>query len=661
MITRHLKRCSVYRSKPLAVLCMAGFLVPSLGTPAGRADGAVPAPRFHRAAHEHRVRIDAVASHDPAHNAVVRHDGGGVAGVCPGPVTATHTDANFDGGQFVIQAGFEEGEIAAASYVLDPAVFPIRIELVEGLFAHQDAPVPTTTEWTMMIWDGTPDTGTLVASISSDGDTIPHLTLPPGTAGAVIQVVISPDDPEQIFITNDSGTNTFSVGFRIDAHDVPGVPCTSPPPPTLNAFPTTDVSGLDAPAGNWIFAVDGVACACGSGWLSFEQLPFFCTPSGDWVIRAQYTCTPTPIPGACCDAIDGTCLDGADGMTNIQCDKLGGDFQGPDTICKQVECPQPLGACCFDPMGCLDFPEDTCAVAGGAWQGPGTECAAVECFATGACCRPDGTCDDDLALDDCIAAGGTFQGGGTLCADANCPQPLGACCLVNGACLELPAEDCSVIPASIWAGPLTTCADDDNDGVPDACGQDPCPIAVFGDVSPPSGTHDARQPHPPDDNTLAARQGIGSSDEPIVVTLGVTGATAACFSLCETGEEPGLGGNTVTSAIETEPGTYELVLHHPIAQGHWTSIAYGDSVVSYASNPADTDHGGLANANDVLQIIDYINGAATPPFGIYSTDIDHTGTLTASDILRVIDLLNGAGTLVPRLGADPLPQAPCIP
>ncbi|MFQ5412390.1 MAG: hypothetical protein ACE5EC_08820, partial [Phycisphaerae bacterium] len=43
-------------------------------------------------------------------------------GACP-PVVVTHSEADFTGGQFVIQAGFVENEILAASYVLDPAEF----------------------------------------------------------------------------------------------------------------------------------------------------------------------------------------------------------------------------------------------------------------------------------------------------------------------------------------------------------------------------------------------------------------------------------------------------------------------------------------------------------------------------------------------------------
>ncbi|MEC7385731.1 MAG: hypothetical protein VYB14_06035, partial [Planctomycetota bacterium] len=68
-----------------------------------------------------------------------------LAGSCPSEVS-THTDADFGGGQYTVQAGFAEQEIAAASWTLDPAVFPIRLDVAEMIFATSNANVTTTTE-----------------------------------------------------------------------------------------------------------------------------------------------------------------------------------------------------------------------------------------------------------------------------------------------------------------------------------------------------------------------------------------------------------------------------------------------------------------------------------------------------------------------------------
>lgn len=91
-----------------------------------------------------------------------------LAGSCPSEVSA-HTDADFGGGQYTVQAGFAEQEVAAASWTLDPAVFPIRLDVAEMIFATSNTNVTTTTEWTFFVWSGTPASGNVVAQYSSDG------------------------------------------------------------------------------------------------------------------------------------------------------------------------------------------------------------------------------------------------------------------------------------------------------------------------------------------------------------------------------------------------------------------------------------------------------------------------------------------------------------
>lgn len=222
---------------------------------------------------------------------------------CP-QVVVTHTDASFTGGSYVLQMGFVETEIAAAEYVLPAATFPVRIDLTEMIFAHQ-ANVQTTTEWSILVWEGPPTTGSLVAGFSSDGLTLPHIVIPPGTNGVNVAVSVDPSDPEQI-IVNDNPSHSFTIGYRIDDHNneptsacqclpplpgtLPAVCC--PPASQSNAFPTTDTSGVAQPTRNWLYARDcpgatGV-CAASPGWYRFSELGGF-GPSGDWVIRATYT------------------------------------------------------------------------------------------------------------------------------------------------------------------------------------------------------------------------------------------------------------------------------------------------------------------------------------------------------------------------------------
>jgi hypothetical protein len=379
---------------------------------------------------------------------------------------ATHTDADFTGGAFVVQAGFAEQEIAAASYTLDPSAFPIKIISTEVIVATSNTIVTTTTRWTMLFWAGTPQNGTLLASFSSDGELLPNIVIGPGTNGVNLLFAIDPNDPDQIIINN-NGSNTFSIGFRIDEHhQQTGSGCSSGDiPSNRNAFPTTDVSGLAQAAKNWLRGINcgPFGCPANGGWSNFASLPFFCRPSGDWVMRANWTSLNCQAGvGACCLA-NGTC-----NLTTPQdCQGLGGTYKGDGTNCQTDTCPAPTGACCFTNNFCLTLKEIDCAGAGGSWLGGGTQCNNNQC-PSGACCLPDGSCVT-ATQSQCAAQNGIFRGVGSACATANCPQPTGACCLPNGFCLELTSGDCAGIPGGQWQGAFTTCADGNGDGKADIC------------------------------------------------------------------------------------------------------------------------------------------------------------------------------------------------
>ena len=296
-----------------------------------------------------------------------------LAGSCPSEVSA-HTDADFGGGQYTAQAGFAEQEVAATSWTLNPAVFPIRLDVAEMVFATSNANVTTTTEWTFFVWSGTPASENVVAQYSSDGELLPHIVLQPGTNGVNVQVLVDPDDPEQIII-NDSGDATFSIGYRIDRHNSQtNNPCLVAPPSTQNAFPTTDVGGLQAPSQNWLFGVNCgfLGCPPNGGWSTFADLNVLCRPSGDWVMRATWTslsCNQTL--GACC-LDDGTCVEPT---TPEDCNAAGGVFQGNETDCVNTDCPDPEGACCVPATGaCLVLTNANCGVVGGQYAGDGTVC-----------------------------------------------------------------------------------------------------------------------------------------------------------------------------------------------------------------------------------------------------------------------------------------------
>ncbi|HYE03356.1 MAG TPA: hypothetical protein VD963_08990 [Phycisphaerales bacterium] len=409
-----------------------------------------------------------------------RPDGEGLRGPgCPIQV-ASLTSSNFAPGTYTVQAGFAQTEVAAASYTLPASAFPIKIELMEFLLATASASQQTTTQYSVLVWDGPPNASPpLYEYRSLDGD-LPAAIMPPGTTGLHIQVSVDPNDPDQFFISNESGTGTFTIGLRIDQHNAQsGTGCNAGDLPTCcNAFPVTDnttcqnYTQLNFPNDNWLFGVNCGAggCPSGGGWARFSQLspsPFACInagcrPRGDWVMRASWSSVNCGAPtGACC-LPGGTCQV----LTSANCQAQGGTYQGDNSACP---CPIATGACCFG-TNCLNLSGTDCASAGGVYLGDGTACASGQC-PTGACCLPNGSCAE-LSQAACAAQNGLFRGVGVACANANCPPPTGACCLASGGCLLLTQSDCNVIPNSSWAGPQTVCTDGNANGQADVCEPD---------------------------------------------------------------------------------------------------------------------------------------------------------------------------------------------
>ncbi|MCH2135450.1 MAG: hypothetical protein MK101_02585 [Phycisphaerales bacterium] len=386
---------------------------------------------------------------------------------CPQEI-ATHTDSDFGPGEYIVQAGFEQQEAAAASYLLPASAFPIHFNSAEILFATAGATTQTTTEWSFELWAGDPGNGTLMHTFASDGSIIPHLVMPPGTTGTIVQLVIDPGDPEQIFI-DDNGSHTYTVAFRIEAHHTPGYPCVEPPSQTQNAFPTTDMSGVASMSGNWIDAIDGAFCFCGVGWFSFGSFPSICTPSGDWVLRSTFTpweCNAAE--GACCFD-DGSCQT----HTEVNCVTLDGTFAGAGIDCDAADCQAAPGACCVEATGaCLEVDEVTCTGFGGEFH-PDESCSTFVCFPEGACCLADGNCTGPVSDEVCTGFGGMFMGDGSDCSVVDCPDPVGWCCADDGFCADLNEGQCFLFDG-VWGGAGTSCDD------PDACGQTDCPGDVDG-------------------------------------------------------------------------------------------------------------------------------------------------------------------------------------
>ena len=366
---------------------------------------------------------------------------------CPQEVLSL-TDASFESGSYTIQAGFGESEAAATTYSLPIDSFPVKLDFAEILFATSNATEVTTTEWSISFYEGTPENGELIRTYFSDGKLLPHLVMPAGTTGTIIQFAIDSNDPEQIYF-NDNGSQNISIAFRIEKHHNQNQnPCIVGPPTNSNAFPCTDISGLDSPSNNFLDLIDCGIFGCGSDWTSFQNLPQLCTPSGDWVMRMAVT------PFTCFEEVGACCLDPftcLDSIETFNCQEFGGTFQGSNSICENVSClTNKEYACCIPAtQACVELELKDCTAVGGIFDNS-QSCDSLVCFPSGSCCLTDGSCLDNITQDSCEELEGIFQGNNSKCFETQCPQPSAACCVEStGNCIDTTESICNAV-AGIW-------------------------------------------------------------------------------------------------------------------------------------------------------------------------------------------------------------------
>ena len=195
-----------------------------------------------------------------------------------------------------------------------------------------------------------------------------------------------------------------------------------------------------------------------------------------------------------------------------------------------------------------------------------------------------------------------------------------------------------------------------------------CPSGQINWIDPPDGVVDARQPHPA--NSLTPLQGI---DE-IAVGAPEGADDPCCWTLCETNNNPHLHPsytpelqrNEIVGVECNENDTCTITLKRPITPREVTTITYmsedgAGATAQFTAHPANVNGDSVVGPSDILRVIDYLNGTAVSPWGLYSEDVDHSGQLGPPDILRLIDLLNGAGEYNPWLNT-PLPDCgDCCP
>lgn len=179
-----------------------------------------------------------------------------------------------------------------------------------------------------------------------------------------------------------------------------------------------------------------------------------------------------------------------------------------------------------------------------------------------------------------------------------------------------------------------------------------CPASPIAQAEPPSGIVDARQPHPPADASFSARQGLGDSEEPVLLTLNTDAASGACFQLCETARPSGAGDNAVFGPFHLGNGRYYVNLLRPITSGAVTRVYYlGGNSVTYTFHPGNIDGNLIVDSDDVLTLVEFLEtGNSIPPEALHRFDINRSGELDAVDLLREVELLIGSDEYEVQLG-----------
>ncbi|MCH7925087.1 MAG: hypothetical protein IIC51_06095, partial [Planctomycetes bacterium] len=187
---------------------------------------------------------------------------------------------------------------------------------------------------------------------------------------------------------------------------------------------------------------------------------------------------------------------------------------------------------------------------------------------------------------------------------------------------------------------------------------------VFGDSdSPPrlgldqpgNCAIDAREPHSITDST--ARNGwdrmvLSFSCDP--TSLGLSTGDFTVFT------DPPNGLIAIGGVdVDGVGNTITVTLTDKISPGAWTCISFPDTGARWCMGylPADASQDGLSAAGDINALINSINLVPGFVLPLHATDINRSGLVNGQDILRLIDLLNGAGEFGVWIAAG-LPACP---
>ena len=324
--------------------------------------------------------------------------------------------------------------------------------------------------------------------------------------------------------------------------------------------------------------------------------------------------------------------------------------------------------CAVDPV-CCDETWDRVCVEEVETQGCGTCDIVRDCNDNGIPDECEADCNENGVPDDCDLASGDS-------ADCNCNEVLDECEIntstvvdctdASGPCDEGPFFCTSDCEPDVNTNGIPDCCDADIGpaSCPDCCGMasligvvfaDADPIAPLAFDQPGQCDIDAREPH--SINNATARNGwdrmvISFSCDPATI-----GLVPGDFSV--TGVPAGVVPGVSSVPIDSVANTATVMLDDMITPGNWTCIAHPESGSEWCAGflPADASQDGLSTANDINALINAINLLPGLELPIYATDINRSGVTNGQDILRLIDLLNGAGDFDPWI-AQGLPLCP---
>ena len=107
--------------------------------------------------------------------------------------------------------------------------------------------------------------------------------------------------------------------------------------------------------------------------------------------------------------------------------------------------------------------------------------------------------------------------------------------------------------------------------------------------------------------------------------------------------------------------TITLIFDRPVDPRTWTGVTHlaSGQQVWFGSLPGDASGNGCVSADDIVSLVERLveEPWSQGPAPMHQRDIDRSGRITANDVIELIDLLNGTGPFEVCFGTS-LPPLP---